>query len=772
MKLTIDNFDSFGARDYSAALDAEHPPRVSRRLNRPAELRAWLLASDAQFVVPARGARLLLARNDGAKIFTGYVTSAPDYEYLGWGERGPVYRYALCATGDESLLDQKTLPKRAPFTNRTGGDALKQLAEDLLPGGFDYTGVETLEAVPFYAVDSRKPWSQHAAALAVYCRAAYRVHDAQLSFCPVGDAEYALDEAAPQFCPEGLKLSASHRLVNDVTVVGYVEPRAYVKDYFLGDGYTLRFYLSEVPFGRGTSLLLDEEYTDPVLRPTRWAVTDPSHAVSIAGGKLRIEGAATILFAEQIELGGALQLQHGDISFTAASDGLIGGLYTGVVAPANCYAGFQISAGGAESQIGACIAGSPAGVTMTTVSGHRYVLTTRISAPEIYRRGQTFHSSLYPAASGRGGAANVSGVRVVLEVHDIDPNNPPSIVAPSTVLFDGYLPAAPDYCSYALLNSIGAGLHASFAFTRLLRAVDAEVRSCKLAGSYRTRLAGAMSEGAECGVYSTPELSFFPAYVPAANEKIVVSYRASGRSVARVCDPASIATNAAGSDNGIRGQVVSLAAPVARTTDDCEQAALAFLDDSTQPAWSGEYAAWSGFLPGGAADVFPGDALAVSAPSRAANFRAIVREVQIEAADLAGDNARYLIQFANDAAAPLAFELGTAPATAVPEQAATAPALGAPLPPLTEAEVTDVTSTSVTLDTHCDPPTGGGIEVRRSDAGWGPDNDRNLVGRYTGRVAYLARLSRAQDFYLRLYDASAPPLYSRDSVLLHVDYPL
>ena len=427
MKLTIDNFDSFGARDYSAALDAEHPPRVSRRLNRPAELRAWLLASDAQFVVPARGARLLLARNDGAKIFTGYVTSAPDYEYLGWGERGPVYRYALCATGDESLLDQKTLPKRAPFTNRTGGDALKQLAEDLLPGGFDYTGVETLEAVPFYAVDSRKPWSQHAAALAVYCRAAYRVHDAQLSFCPVGDAEYALDEAAPQFCPEGLKLSASHRLVNDVTVVGYVEPRAYVKDYFLGDGYTLRFYLSEVPFGRGTSLLLDEEYTDPVLRPTRWAVTDPSHAVSIAGGKLRIEGAATILFAEQIELGGALQLQHGDISFTAASDGLIGGLYTGVVAPANCYAGFQNLGRGR----GVADRRMHCGFTRRRHHDHGRWASLRAAhahlRPGNSRRGQKLHSSLYPAASGPAARRMSPACTSSSEIHDIDPNNPPSV---------------------------------------------------------------------------------------------------------------------------------------------------------------------------------------------------------------------------------------------------------------------------------------------------------------------------------------------------------
>ena len=770
MKLTIDNFDGAGARNYTAALDADRPPRVHRRLNRPAELRASLVAGDAQFVVPTRGARVVLARNDGEKIFTGYLAVAPEYEYLGWGARGPVYRYALRAAGDEFLLDNKTLPRRAPFTHRAAGDALKQLAEDLRPGTFGCGGVEDLAIIPGYFVDSRKPWSEHAAALALLSRASYRAHDGQLFFRPVGAVEHALDEAAPLFCPDALKLSASQRLVNDVTVVGYVEPSAYVKDYFLGDGYTLHFYLSEVPYGRSTSLLLDEEYTGSALRPTAWLLNDPAHAVAVAGGKLRIEGGATVRFAEAIELGGALVLRHGDISFTAASDGALGGLYTGAVSLADCFAGFRVTPSGAQSVIAPIVNGAPAGTTMTTIAGHRYVLTTRLYASEIFRRTQTFHSSPHPAASGRGGAAIAAAVRVILEAHDLDPNNPPTIVSASTVLFDGRLPAAPDFCTYALLD--GAGLHASLAFTCILRAMDAEVRSCSLGGNYRSRLVGALSEGAECGIYGTPELSFFPAYVPAASEKIVVSYRAAGRAIARLCDTASITANATGNDDGVRGAVVSLTAPPARTTDDCEQAALAFLDDSTQPAWSGEYAVWNGSLPGAASDVLPGDALAVNVPSRAAAFRAIVREVEIEAADLAGDAAHYAIKFSTDSAEPLAFQLGPAANAAVPEQAATAPANGAPLAPLTEAEVIDVTSTSVMIDTHADPPAGGGFEIRRSDAAWGADNDRNLIGRYTDPVLFLARLSRVQDFYIRQYDASAPPRYSQHSALLHVDYPL
>ena len=43
---------------------------------------------------------------------------------------------------------------------------------------------------------------------------------------------------------------------------------------------------------------------------------------------------------------------------------------------------------------------------------------------------------------------------------------------------------------------------------------------------------------------------------------------------------------------------------------------------------------------------------------------------------------------------------------------------------------------------------------------------------FTGRSFTLPRLARIQDYYLRQYDASSPPKYSRYSTALHVDYPL
>lgn len=62
-------------------------------------------------------------------------------------------------------------------------------------------------------------------------------------------------------------------------------------------------------------------------------------------------------------------------------------------------------------------------------------------------------------------------------------------------------------------------------------------------------------------------------------------------------------------------------------------------------------------------------------------------------------------------------------------------------------------------------------EVRAHDFGWGASDDRNLIGRYSTRTFTLARLARTQSYFLRLFDTSFPPRYSRYAAALHVDYP-
>ena len=45
------------------------------------------------------------------------------------------------------------------------------------------------------------------------------------------------------------------------------------------------------------------------------------------------------------------------------------------------------------------------------------------------------------------------------------------------------------------------------------------------------------------------------------------------------------------------------------------------------------------------------------------------------------------------------------------------------------------------------PPNGCGIEVRLHDFGWGPANDRNLLGRFGGRTFNLPRFARTQNYF-------------------------
>jgi hypothetical protein len=254
-------------------------------------------------------------------------------------------------------------------------------------------------------------------------------------------------------------------------------------------------------------------------------------------------------------------------------------------------------------------------------------------------------------------------------------------------------------------------------------------------------------------------------------EKIIVRYRTGGRSVSRILDAASVASLQQPGDNGTRGIVRHVKLPSARTSVDCENAALAVLDDSVLPGWAGEYRTWSGFLPGGAQDIFPGDGLDVNIPSRGAQFVAIVREVEIEVADIFSERSKYRIVFADEAAEPVALSFNTAGAGDPVNTTSGLPPSGY-LAEVSAAEFTDATSTTVSIDAGSMPPVGGGFEVRRTDSGWGMANDRNLAGRFVTRNFTLARLSRVQDYYLRQYDSSVPPKYSRNSILLHLDYPL
>jgi hypothetical protein len=474
---------------------------------------------------------------------------------------------------------------------------------------------------------------------------------------------------------------------------------------------------------------------------------------------------------ELLELGGATVLEHGNVAFGAASSGVIGGLYAGAVSIANCLAGFQITPSGGNSSIQALVSGAPTGAALATQAGHYYIFTTQIYPTEIYRLQQVYHSSEHPSGNARGGTAISCDVRVVLEVLDIDPTNPATQVAAATVLYDGVIGSTPGFCTYALINA--ASMQCTVGFTYIYLAVDALVRSTPVSGNPFTQTVGSLLEGGQCRVSDTPSLEFYAPYIPAANQTIEVTYRGRGYAMARVLNSPSIAALRNGSDDGVRAAMREVAMPVARTSGDCEIAALALLDDAGQ-GWSGVYQAWSKLLPGGAADIFPGDGLAVNVPSRSAAFLAIVREVDVALIDLGGESLHYTMKFvdAGDPSLGFAFAKTLVKEATLPTAIDISQVGSTYLADLTGAQVTDVTSTTVTVDAGWTPPAGGGIEVRDSDEGWGTGNAGNLMGRYTSETFTLPRYARGQTYFVRSYDNSSPAKYSRCSAALHVDYPL
>lgn len=142
----------------------------------------------------------------------------------------------------------------------------------------------------------------------------------------------------------------------------------------------------------------------------------------------------------------------------------------------------------------------------------------------------------------------------------------------------------------------------------------------------------------------------------------------------------------------------------------------------------------------------------------------------------ADDRGMYTMEFANDLAEPLALQdqssATTVPLQDMPVRLSTTQVGSYYLADLTDAQITQVTSTTVQVDAGTTPGSGYGIEVRAHDYGWGAANDRNLLGRFSTQTFSLPRLARTQNYFLRLYDNSSPPRYSRYAGALHVDYPL
>jgi hypothetical protein len=774
VNVTIDNLDGAGAVDYSAALCSDGPLKIARSLNAPSVCSGMLDVSDATLAVPARRGRVVAAAANGTVLFTGYIAKEPEAVYAGTGVKGPVYRYAFSAVSDEWLLDKQAIPLSGAGLAQSGGQLLKTLTARVDARLFTTTGVMNGLSVGVFEPVQTESWSANAGGVASATYAAYRVLDGAVSLQPAGTVTHALSDGDGTLQVAALKTASVKELANDVTVSGEMEPAAYVTETFAGDGTTTVFQLSQDPFRSkktaNSAQFLTDSFNESTLNTQIWQVTDPGSHLGLSAAGLTMtggngfDGQTTLTAIDAVELGGSLVVEAGSLQLGGASAGVVCGLYSGATHSANCFVGYNVRQSGGSTVAVPFVNGAEVGTVFTLLEGHIYTLRIRLHCVEIQRVLQTYYAMVDGVVQAFGGGLVAAPMSVVFELQDLGAASN----TPATVLYDGSVVSSPSSCSFVAANSVQ--LIGSMGYCRVTQTGSAWVMSTLTSGMKLTRLIGIAGEGVDCTASATGKVTFFAGRVPVAGELVTVAYRVQQRAVARFEDVASVAEEAAGGVPGTAQWLGTVVKPAARSSVDCESAALAVLSfsSSRSAAVTGAYEAVN------PADVWPGDVLAVRSGGQ--TMSVVVRRVDIVDGMACPEVLTYRMAFANDWAEGLGLKLSESiaadallPLTAL---SVTTPRGGNVLANLQQLQVVSATGTALQVDAGVAPPAGGGFEVRRRDGDFGPGVDQDLVLRSPVRSFSIPREGQVEHYYVRMYDGSTPPVYSRFSSAVFTDLPV
>ena len=790
MRITIDNLDGLGALDYTTAVAAQGPITLQRALNVPSRCSADLVVGVPGFVVPVRHARVVVTNANGGELFTGYVATEPVRVYAGEALSGSAYRARMTAVSDEWLLD-----KISSGATGSGGTSLALTATSLVTGltnraqagGPALLSVASGPATRTTGVFGSRvaaPWSANAGAAASAAYAGYRAIAGQVFVTPAGSTTHAFSDADGTLSVAELQTSAVRELANDVTLSGNEEPAAYVSECFIGDGTTAAFDLSEPAFRATHRTLVSDDFAEAAIDTAIWTIADPGSHLSLTSAGLTLnggngfDGQTTVTAIDAIEMGGNVVAQLSNVILAASSDGMLGGMYQGAIELANCFAGFRVRQSGGNTVVVPVINGVEAGTVFTPASGHSYTLRLRLHSVEMQRVPQRYYCMVDGVVESFGSAGGVaSPMDVVFDLID----EGASSNMPATVLYDssavtGPIPGTPATCEFVVANS--TNLYGFIGSVRVTQPGSLWVISTLPGGALQTRLTGAAGQGNDCvadygtATGATGRITFFAGRVPVANERVTVFYRGSHRAVARLQDAASVAAEALGGAAGTSRWLGKVLEPMARSSVDCESAAeavLAFAASRTA-AVAGTY---NTINP--AADIWPGDILAITSAGVTSSL--LVRSVVVEDSHAVPEVRNYTVKFANDWATEWADGLGLklseeiAEDAVLPQTALSAP--GAVLANLQQLAVTSLTTTAITVDAGIAPPAGGGFEVRRKDWEFGAGVDgADLVLRSPVATFIIPRAAQVERYYVRMYDASTPRLYSRFSSAIGVNAPV
>jgi hypothetical protein len=768
MHLTIDN------HDYTAALDSSNRVTIERALNAPSICRLSLaLPQDGSLAAPSRLQSLDVSGDDGTVFFTGYIAAAPVPEYAGFAMQGARYRLGVYAVSDEMLLDLALASTSQGASGTTAGTLLGTLATHTGNSAFDSSGLTLNAPVGHFATEAGAPFSKSAGQVANQTRAVYRAQAGKLTLDTIPAAVYPLSENDGSLTLANLSFSSSARrnFANDITVCGDHEPAAYVTEVFEGDGATASFDLSESPWFPPASkcVSISESFTGPAIDPRVWSNTSTAYfglgasGLAMCGGS-GIDGQTQLIWIDPIEMAGTLLLEAQGVSLAKTSTGLLAGFFDGDGSISSCVLGFQATAqqGTGAVSLQPIVAGCAAGAGFAINPANQYTLRIRVHSPEQQRTGAIFLSFGDSGPVSTGGRLVASPAKLQFEIQEFING----VACMPVTLYDGMLANLASSCIVVAASSLN--LHGSMRAFSLTSLGSAWVASTPKNGAPMTRRLGSATESAECSVSRSGRLTFYTGFAPAAGEQITVSYRTIARSVGRAVNAASQQALAALGSPATASWIGSVSNPACRTSVDCRNAAAALAQSasSSSALWSG---LWRGTNHDLSTDIWPGDALALDAPSCGLNAELVVRSVKVSYLSSVPDVFAYEIAFANDWAEDLAIHTSeSVPADAwLPAPAATNYA-----PNLNGMTVTSINSNNVTINTGATAPLGGGFEIRSRDYAFMMGEDPGLVMRGSQPNMTFTRQTAADRFYVRMFDGADPPNYSEFSAVAIFHTPL
>jgi hypothetical protein len=812
-------------------------------------------------------------------------------------------------TSDEYLLNIKNTNFVPVFVNQSQGAILKQIAETLCSGYYNFDNCASGDMVPYLAYDPTKKWSDIAKEFGDASRFRYSAINKEIHFQPYGDGDLGISfdgtlQESTMDPSNFTTQSAALQFVNDVTIVGAQEAGNNHEDHFIGDGFSGAFPLKHKVFGlasneQGSGVLLVDKWSNTSLNTSNWTAEDPSNNFYYGANNSQslnvltpvvgpssnptsenTPGTSFILAQNGLELAGGVNIQHGEFVFNDVSEGRVGCIYDTeilngfnqiAIQESSLEAGFQITPTAsvvvtASGASGINIQPNRFGIipsnafTVVTKVNKSYLLNTIINAPAATRYTQVYRT-IAGVAYGVVDPSTVQGsitwsvtetdlftgvqtfYNFTLSNQTLPPtalyvlidNNVLNCTVTSTQItapLPGSLnvtcqigsgPLAPIYISGnvqytgAFVTPSGGnlpilpvnygiahgGVNPSNAFATYLTNTGTSILSTgKLPSGFGPEQSFALGSGlgqqaAELDSGQvTDTLNFYGDDLPGVGVRIRLQSFESQAAISRVQDAASIANEAAVvGDNGVRSLVVSNLSPLPRTSEDCDAAAQAYLQDSTTSRYQGNYNAAHIFFNQpdmNDIDFYPvcGRYLYVNVPALNINQQnMLVTAVTTTVTEMAGEIMTHAITFGVDKQiskliskfVAINTNVLTSIDTSVAPDAQTLLNVGTNyLPDVQISSVSPFISGAMcTLQLNDPVPSGAMYEIRSDNATWGQRNQNHIAFVSTTGIYMLSRSAYDQTWYIRFVQPStggtvAPSgsyLSSRRSKAIRVVYP-